>query len=304
MMAAAREEINVEDVPRTPTFASRNKFFGLSFADIAAAPMSPSKRMLEKPDLALDPVEDGEGEGDIVARLKRQVTLDRRSLMALYMELDEERSAAAVAANNAMAMITRLQQEKAAVQMEASQYQRMMEEQKEYDQEAMQMMQDLLFKREEETKELEAELELYREKYGMIKMIGSEVCEVDIDEDYQDIVHAQSLSLESSSAENRSESVDHQSEEFGLDYERERSHLLGLMRELLEGNGGEEESKNGGVSLIRERLKAVEEESGFLKHAAMTMQRGGEGMKILSEIAQNLRVLRQKNLEPSSSSSS
>lgn len=222
--------------------------------------------------------------------------------MALYMELDEERSAAAVAANNAMAMITRLQQEKAAVQMEASQYQRMMEEQKEYDQEAMQMMNNMLFKREEEMKELEAELELYREKYGMIKKIGSEVCEVDLDEDYQEIVNSQPLSSSSSNAENQNESVECEGGEFGLDYERERCHLLGLMRELVEGNGGEEESINGGVLLIRERLKAVEEESGFLKHAAMTLQRGGEGMKILSEIAQNLRLLRQKNLESSSSS--
>ncbi|GKA75083.1 probable myosin-binding protein 6 [Tanacetum coccineum] len=41
--------------------------------------------------------------------------------------------ASAVAANNAMAMITRLKGEKAVVQMEALQYQRMMEEQAEYD---------------------------------------------------------------------------------------------------------------------------------------------------------------------------
>ncbi|KAK6926045.1 GTD-binding domain [Dillenia turbinata] len=42
---------------------------------------------------------------------------------------DTERSASAIAANNTNAMITRLQAEKAAVQMEALQYQRMMEEQ-------------------------------------------------------------------------------------------------------------------------------------------------------------------------------
>lgn len=45
-----------------------------------------------------------------------------------------------MAAYNAMAMITRLQAEKAAVQMEALQYQRMMEEQAEYDQEILQEM--------------------------------------------------------------------------------------------------------------------------------------------------------------------
>ncbi|KAL4578547.1 hypothetical protein LXL04_014671 [Taraxacum kok-saghyz] len=69
--------------------------------------------------------------------------------MKLSMELDEERSAAAVAANNAMAMITRLRAEKASVQMEALQYQRMMEEHVEYDKEAIKILNDLLAKRDE-----------------------------------------------------------------------------------------------------------------------------------------------------------
>ncbi|RZB86555.1 Myosin-binding protein 3 [Glycine soja] len=43
-------------------------------------------------------------------------------------ELEEESSAYAIAANQTMAMINRLQEEKAAMQMEALQYQRMMEE--------------------------------------------------------------------------------------------------------------------------------------------------------------------------------
>ncbi|KAK6935619.1 GTD-binding domain [Dillenia turbinata] len=80
----------------------------------------------------------------------RQVRLDCKSLITLYLELDEERSASAVTANNAMTMIIRLQAEKAAVQMEALQYQRMMEEQAEYDQEALQVLKDLLAKQEEE----------------------------------------------------------------------------------------------------------------------------------------------------------
>lgn len=46
------------------------------------------------------------------------------------------------------------------------------------------------------------------------------------------------------------------------------------------------------VYLIRERLRAIEEDSGFLKHAAMTLHRGAEGTKLLTEIAQHLRKLR------------
>ncbi|KAB2022259.1 hypothetical protein ES319_D07G196700v1 [Gossypium barbadense] len=81
-----------------------------------------------------------------------------------HEELEEERSASAIAANQTMAMITRLQEEKAAMQMEALQYQRMMEEQSEYDQEALQLLNELMIKREKEKEELEKELEIYRKK--------------------------------------------------------------------------------------------------------------------------------------------
>ncbi|CAL0307651.1 unnamed protein product [Lupinus luteus] len=79
-------------------------------------------------------------------------------------ELEEERSASAIATNQTMAMITRLQEEKATMQMEALQYQRMMEEQAEYDQEALQFLNELMVKREKEKQELEKELEEYRQK--------------------------------------------------------------------------------------------------------------------------------------------
>lgn len=99
-----------------------------------------------------------------VDRLKAALKAERKTLSALYAELEEERSASAIAANQTMAMITRLQEEKAAMQMEALQYQRMMEEQAEYDQEALQLMNELMIKREKEKQELEKELEIYRKK--------------------------------------------------------------------------------------------------------------------------------------------
>ncbi|KAL1566244.1 putative myosin-binding protein 5 isoform X2 [Salvia divinorum] len=177
-----------DDQPRTPHFSDRNRFFGIPLSD-GAAPASPRRL-----DLAMEPFKEGEGEseGDLVVRLKKQVTLDRRSMMALYMELDEERSASAVAANNAMAMITRLQEEKAAVQMEALQYKRMMEEQAEYDQEAMQKMKDMLVKREKEIKVMGYELEEQGGRYGVVGAEGSDdLCEVvRLDEVHQDIVNS------------------------------------------------------------------------------------------------------------------
>ncbi|XP_027333543.1 myosin-binding protein 2-like [Abrus precatorius] len=99
-----------------------------------------------------------------IDRLKTVLKAERKALSAVYQELEEERSASAVAANQTMAMITRLQEEKAAMQMEALQYQRMMEEQSEYDQEALQLLNELMMKREKEKQELEKELEEYRQK--------------------------------------------------------------------------------------------------------------------------------------------
>ncbi|KAH7661295.1 GTD-binding domain-containing protein [Dioscorea alata] len=106
-----------------------------------------------------------EGESPI-DRLKRQIELDRKSMSMLYKELEEERNASAIAANQAMAMITRLQEEKAGMQMEALQYQRMMEEQAEYDQEALQKTNELLTQREKELQDLETELECYRKRFS------------------------------------------------------------------------------------------------------------------------------------------
>ncbi|KAM3290346.1 myosin-binding protein 1 isoform X2 [Capsicum chacoense] len=99
-------------------------------------------------------------------RLKRQVEYDRKLMSALYKELEEERNASSVAANQAMAMITRLQEEKAALHMEALQCLRMMEEQVEYDNEALQNANDLLVQKEKEIQDLDAELELYKKKLG------------------------------------------------------------------------------------------------------------------------------------------
>ncbi|XP_041997861.1 probable myosin-binding protein 6 [Salvia splendens] len=148
---------------------------------------SSKKLNFDKVDTPVEPLDImkplNEVDSDVLSRLKQQGNLDQDSLMALYVELDNERSVAAVAANNAMAMITRIQQEKAAIQMEALQYQRMMEEQAEYDEEALDLMRDMLITKEDDVKTLESELEAYRVKYGPIGKYGSDICEFDADED-------------------------------------------------------------------------------------------------------------------------
>ncbi|CAK9134268.1 unnamed protein product [Ilex paraguariensis] len=153
-------EVEEDKVPDTPT--STDSFHHLHKKLL----------LLEKKDSGTEESLDGSvvsefegGDGVLtVDRLTSALRAERKALHALYAELEEERSASAVAANQTMAMINRLQEEKAAVQMEALQYQRMMEEQSEYDQEALQLLNELMVKREKEKQELEKELEIYRKK--------------------------------------------------------------------------------------------------------------------------------------------
>ncbi|XP_014510844.1 myosin-binding protein 1 [Vigna radiata var. radiata] len=112
---------------------------------------------------SLDESNIGEIEGECYAdRLRRHIHYYKQCLDSLHKELEEERNASAVATNEAMSMITRLQEEKAALQMEALQYLRMMEEQAEYDKDELDKVNDLLTEKEKELQDLEAELEFYR----------------------------------------------------------------------------------------------------------------------------------------------
>lgn len=151
-------EIEEEKVPDTPT--SVDSFHHLHKKLL----------LLERKESGTEESFDGsviseiEGGELTTEKLKSALRTERKALNALYAELEEERSASAVAANQTMAMINRLQEEKAAMQMEALHYQRMMEEQSEYDQEALQLLNELMVKRERENQELEKELEIYRKK--------------------------------------------------------------------------------------------------------------------------------------------
>ncbi|PWA61329.1 hypothetical protein CTI12_AA372920 [Artemisia annua] len=265
------EELN--DACTTPRFGKGNKFYGVPLSDSVSA-NSPrfanklSKKIpFEKLDLTSDTNDDGHDEGDcIVHHYKRQVRADRRMLMVLYQELNEERSASAVAANNSMAMITRLQAEKASIEMEALQYHRMMEEQAEYDQEAIQILKDMLIQKEKDINSMEIELESYRNKYGVIKKGESD-----------DKFKTETSQL---------------------------SGMLNDLENLIESStrGGNHDNKDRGeekkatlereMSLIKEKMSVIEADRGYLKSASMKLRKGDERADLLSEIAQNLRKLR------------
>ncbi len=92
------------------------------------------------------------------------------ALAAIYLELEKERNASATAANEAMGMIARLQEEKAAVVMEARQFRRLVDEKSMHDQEAIEYLQKVLANSEEEKSELEEEIFFYRMKLLLEQM--------------------------------------------------------------------------------------------------------------------------------------
>ncbi|MCO5585666.1 hypothetical protein L7F22_039602 [Adiantum nelumboides] len=90
--------------------------------------------------------------------LREALCVDRKMLVALEIELEKERNAVAIATSKTMAMISRLQEGKLAMQLVVAQLQRMAEEKAEYDEHAMVLLKEFLFKREAEKHALEKNL--------------------------------------------------------------------------------------------------------------------------------------------------
>ncbi|XP_022758663.1 uncharacterized protein LOC111305406 isoform X2 [Durio zibethinus] len=101
-------------------------------------------------------------EANRIRMLEQALEEEKATHAALYLELEKERAAAASAADEAMAMILRLQEDKASIEMEARQYQRMIEEKFAYDEEEMNILKEILVRREKENHLLEKEVEAYR----------------------------------------------------------------------------------------------------------------------------------------------
>ncbi|KAF8098652.1 hypothetical protein N665_0261s0021 [Sinapis alba] len=230
-----------------------------------------------------------------VDKLKSELEEERKALNALYEELEEERSASATAANETMAMINRLHEEKAAMQMEALQYQRMMEEQSEFDQEALQLLNELIVKREKENAEIEKELEVCRkrleeyeakERMGMMmrRMRDSSVDSYrnngDSDENNGELQHK---NVEESEMENTPVDVVLRLDECLDDYEGERLSILGRLK------------------FLEEKLTALNDEEDKEEEAKTFESNGsinGNGHVHEKETNGKHRVLKSKRLLP------
>ncbi|CAN7014343.1 unnamed protein product [Brassica oleracea var. botrytis] len=94
----------------------------------------------------------------------------RKTVKDLHLELEEERNAAASAANETMSMILRLQREKAEIQMEARQFKAFAEETMMHEQEKVSALEELLYEKEQAIEALSYEVEAYKDKlmsYGV-----------------------------------------------------------------------------------------------------------------------------------------
>lgn len=130
---------------------------------------------LSQTPVATKPNELNGDDENIIRVLKEKLEEELAARAALYLELEVERNAAATAADEAMAMILRLQEEKASIEMEARQYQRMIEEKAAYDAEEMNILKEILLRRETEKHFLEKEVETYRQ----MNYLGNEEFEGD-----------------------------------------------------------------------------------------------------------------------------
>ncbi|CAN1141694.1 Protein FLOURY 1-like [Linum perenne] len=108
-------------------------------------------------------ISDEEEEFDVLA-LRRLVRSERQRREAAQLEVEKERMAASSAANEAMAMILRLQNEKSSLEIEANQYRRMAEQNKEYVQQVIQSLQWIIMKHESERMLLEEKLKICKQK--------------------------------------------------------------------------------------------------------------------------------------------
>ncbi|KAH6819241.1 hypothetical protein C2S51_002844 [Perilla frutescens var. frutescens] len=99
-----------------------------------------------------------------VCALKEALCAQQQLLQKLYNELDAEREASATATNEALAVILRLQGEKAAVKMEAEQYKRLSEQKICHAEESLAIIEDVIYQKEMEVAALDYQVQAYRYK--------------------------------------------------------------------------------------------------------------------------------------------
>lgn len=124
-----------------------------------------SKSMVKRDDAGMNLEEENlEDEVFDVMSLRKLVKMERQRYAAACAEIDKERLAASSAAEEAMAMILRLQSEKSSVEIEANQFRRMVEERQEYDREVIESLRWNVVELDSQKSFLEEQLGIFKER--------------------------------------------------------------------------------------------------------------------------------------------
>lgn len=105
-----------------------------------------------------------EGSDSDVTKLRKLIKIERQRANAALGELAKERASSATAAEEAMAMILRLQNEKSQIELEAIRYRRLAEEKQIHDQQVINSLQWLVWRHESERSLLADQLNLCTQK--------------------------------------------------------------------------------------------------------------------------------------------
>nr|XP_007159168.1 hypothetical protein PHAVU_002G214800g [Phaseolus vulgaris]ESW31162.1 hypothetical protein PHAVU_002G214800g [Phaseolus vulgaris] len=120
-----------------------------------------------------------------VMTLRKLVKTERVKANAACTDLETERTAAASSAEEAMAMILRLQNEKSAAEIQATQFRRMAEQKLDYDQEVIESLQWTITQHEVQKCDLEDQVEICREDLRQfMRDEDIEKLEVEVSRDY------------------------------------------------------------------------------------------------------------------------
>lgn len=118
-------------------------------------------------------------EGEVAA-LKKTLCNQCRTIKKLYTELEEERKASATAAEEALSMILRLQEEKASEKLEAYQYKRLTDEKMHHAEESLAILEEALFQKEIEIASLKYQIQAYKHKFLRTSVSNPDVGEMKI----------------------------------------------------------------------------------------------------------------------------
>ncbi|KAL5705471.1 hypothetical protein ACHQM5_023769 [Ranunculus cassubicifolius] len=127
-------------------------------------------------DYSDDFVEEDDAINDVLA-LKKAYRVEKHRKNKALLELEQERLASATSANEAMAMILRLQNELSSVKLQANQYQRLAEQKQIHDREVINHLRWIVLKHESERGVLESQLSLCRKKLKLYLKSEEEDCD-------------------------------------------------------------------------------------------------------------------------------